>query len=216
MILDFIFEPRCVFCKKIGKYICENCYEKLNNKYLFQKVEKDYFDYIYCGSFYNDLIKKQIHNFKFHDKPYLYKYFIELSLTKNEKIFNFLKKFDLITYIPMNNQKELKRGYNQSKLLAKELGKRLKIDVLKTLEKPRIIKTQSSLSEEERKINARGAFEFIDGKDIKNKNIILVDDILTTGSTARSASKILKLNGANKICVFAISKTTMRKYSTEM
>lgn len=207
MLLDNLFPEKCLYCKKYGKYICDSCYKKLNNEYIFRKVYNDYFDYIICCSYYRGDIKKQIHNFKFHEQSYLYKYLIEICLLNN-KIYNFLRNFDLITYIPMNYNKQLKRGYNQSELLAKELGRKLNIEVIKTLKKPLQLKVQSTLSEKEREKNVKNAFEFI-GKEenIKNKKIILVDDIITTGSTVRICSKILKRFQPQKICILAIAKT---------
>lgn len=210
MLLDILFPEKCLYCKKYGKIVCDSCYKKLNNKNLFKEVNEKYFDYIFCSSFYNDLVRKQIHSFKFHNKAYFYKYFIEISL-KNPKLLDFFKKFDLITFIPMSLKKQNIRGYNQSELLAKELGKRLGIEVVKTLEKEKNIKTQSTLNEFDRVKNAEKAFKMAENIDVANKNIILVDDILTTGATVKSASKILKGNNCNKILVFTVAKTTMRK-----
>ena len=207
--LDILFPKKCIYCGKEGKYICEKCLKSFDNKYIFRKVFNNYFDYMFCCSFYTDIIKNQIHSFKFHEKAYLYEYFIELSLRNN--ISDFLKKFDLVTFIPMNYNKEIRRGYNQSKLLAKELGKRLNINVINTLEKEAGLFVQSTLSEKDRENNAKKAFKILKNINIENKNIILVDDIFTTGSTVKSASKILKENKANKICVFAISKTRIRR-----
>ena len=107
----------------------------------------------------------------------------------------------------MYYKKELKRGYNQSKLLAKELGKELNIKVINTLVKVKENRTQSTLLENERKENVKNVFEIIKESNIENKNIILVDDILTTGSTIRTCSKILKENGAKKICALTMAKT---------
>ena len=211
MLLDIIFPVKCLYCGKNGKYICDECYKRFeNSKYIFKKIDDKYFDYMICDSFYIGSKKRLIHNFKFHEKSYLYKYFIELVL-KKEKICEFLKKFDFITYIPMSYKRKLKRGYNQSELLAKELGRKLEIKVIKTLEKSKNTKVQSTLKEEEREDNVKNAFSFLENIEIRNKNIVLVDDILTTGSTVNSASRILKQNGANKICVFTISKTRLNK-----
>ena len=209
-MLDILFPDKCLYCKKYGKIICNECFKKLNNKSIFKRLNGNYFDYIFCTSFYNELIKSQIHKFKFYNQAYFYRYFIEISL-RDCKIFDFLKKFDFITYIPMNYKKQIKRGYNQSELLAKELGKKLKIKVINTLKKIDGVKTQSTLTKEERKENVKNAFEFIGDRDLKGKNIILVDDILTTGSTAEASSKILKENNVNIICVFAIAKTQIKK-----
>jgi len=206
MILDILFPDRCFYCGKIGRTICSNCLAKINKPYLFRKVNDDYFDYVFCGSFYRGFIKSRIHSFKFHKKAHLYKYFIELCL-RDKKIVEFLKKFDYIVCVPMHYKKELKRGYNQSKLLAEELGRKLDVEVLDCLEKVKENKTQSLLSEKERAKNVKNVFEYRGEIDLKNKNIILVDDILTTGSTVREISKMLKENKANIICIFSIAKT---------
>ena len=128
-ILDLIFPDTCFYCGKIGKIICNDCWKKINIPYLFKKLNNEYFDYIFCGSYYKNEIRNMIHNFKFHKKAYLYKYFIKLCL-RDKKIYEFLRKFDCITYVPMHYKKQIKRGYNQSELLAKELGKRLDLPVL--------------------------------------------------------------------------------------
>ena len=205
-ILDLIFPDKCMYCGKIGEIICKNCLRKINIPYLFKKVNNDWFDYVFCGSYYKGIIKHRIHSFKFHKKSYLYKYFIKLCL-RERKTYEFLKSFDCITYVPMSYKKELKRGYNQSKLLAKELGKNLNLPVLNCLEKIKENKTQSSLSEKERIENVKDVYDLAKNVDIKGKNIILVDDILTTGSTARACSKVLKIHKIGEICLFAIAKT---------
>ena len=211
MLLDIIFPQKCLYCGKVGSYICDNCYKKLpNKKCIFKKVNNEYFDYMICDSFYIGERRRLIHNFKFHERAYLYKYFIDIAL-KKEKISEFLKKFDFITYVPMSYKNQIIRGYNQSELLAKEISKRLGIKLIKTLKKNKNVKIQSTLNEEERRENVKNAFSIIKNLKIENKNIILVDDIFTTGSTVSSASRVLKESNVNKICVFTISKTKLRR-----
>ena len=210
ILLNYIFLSKCLYCKRYGKIICDNCLNKINREYLFKKVNNDWFDYVFCGCFYEGKIRTQIHSFKFHEQAYLYKYFIQICL-RDKKIYEFLKKFDYITYVPMYYKKEQKRGYNQSKLLAEELGKNLELQVIELLEKKKENKVQSSLSEKDRIKNVKNIFCFKDNSiknnSIKGKNIILVDDILTTGATVRASSKILKENEAEEICVFTVAKT---------
>ncbi|MBR2290259.1 MAG: ComF family protein [Clostridia bacterium] len=205
-ILNTLFPERCVYCRKEGKIICKDCLEKISHRYLFQKVYDDWFDYVFCGSFYKGVMRAKIHSFKFHQRAYLYKYFIEACLY-SPKMKKFLKGYDLIAYVPMHYKKEQKRGYNQAKLLAEELGRKLDIPVMECLEKKVENKTQSSLSEAERSKNVEKVYSFKNDRDIQGKNMILVDDILTTGATIRACSKILKQNGAGKVCAFAIAKT---------
>ena len=205
--IDLLFPKRCFYCRKIGNVICDSCLKKIKSPYLFERVENDSFDYLFCSDFYQGNIKTQMHQFKFYEKAYLYEYFISIAL-RDARVFDFLKKFDVITYVPMHRKKEQQRGYNQAELLAQELGKRLNIVVIPLLEKKKENKKQSTLSEEERWKNVEKVYKLAENVSVKNKNIILVDDILTTGATTRKCSQILKENQAGEICVFAIAKTT--------
>ena len=153
-LLDILFPERCIYCKKIGKFICEECLQKNPPESFFTKMKNDMFDYLFCTTKYQGKIKQQMHLFKFHEKAYLYKAFIEMSLRRKE----YFMDYDLITYVPMHYKKEWKRGYNQSSLLAKELGKRLNIEVKDLLEKFIDNKVQSSLSKEEREKNVENVF----------------------------------------------------------
>jgi len=204
--LEVIFPKKCFYCHQIGNVICDDCLKKIDSPYLFEKGKQDSFEYLFCSHFYQGNMKMQMHQFKFYEKAYLYEYFIRIAL-RDQRIVDFLKKFDVITYVPMQMQKKQKRGYNQAELLAQELGKRLNLTVIPLLVKNKENKRQSSLKEEERWKNVKEIFSFAENTDIHNKNMILVDDILTTGATTRRCSQILKENGAGKICIFAIAKT---------
>lgn len=204
-ILDYICPQKCIYCNKTGEIICEKCLEQIYDTHIFKKVNNNVFDYVFCGSNYNNIIRTQIHSFKFHEKAYLYKYFIRICL-RNKQIIDFLKQFDYITYVPMHYKKERKRGYNQSKLLAKELGIKLNIKVKKYLKKVKENKVQSLLNQKERIENVKNVYKIKKSRYLNNKKIILVDDIFTTGSTIKECSKILKENGANIICVFVVAK----------
>ena len=116
-----------------------------------------------------------------------------------------MKKYDIIIPVPMYKNKKSARGYNQAELLAQELQD---ITPYKKgiLLKIKDTKKQSTLNKQEREQNLIGAYKIQNGEIIQNKNIILLDDIYTTGSTANECSKILKQAGANKICVLTIAK----------
>lgn len=107
----------------------------------------------------------------------------------------------------MSKKKYNKRGYNQTELIAMELAKRLDIKFSnKNLIKIKETETQSSLSKEKRKENVKGAFELIDNKELEGKNIILFDDIYTTGSTADECINVLKKSNPNRILTLTIAK----------
>jgi len=196
--LNLIFPNVCGFCNKINKSnLCKACEFSLK-KYEINVIKnyKDekgkYFDYLFCALKYENLVREKIISYKFNENSYLYKTFAKIII-KNKKIYGFLKSYDIILSVPMHKSKQSVRGYNQSALIAKELSNELDIKFEKNnLIKIKDTKTQSTLTKNQRKDNIKGAFLVKDILKIKNKKIILVDDIYTTGNTVNECSKILK------------------------
>lgn len=142
-----------------------------------------------------------IHAFK-NDKPYLKNYFAEIMARECEK----LPKADIICYTPMLKRDERKRGYNQAKLLAKELSELLSIPVCKNaIIKIKKTSAQKSLSRRDRAENLKGCFK-ADKKSVNGKKVLLVDDVLTTGATADAlCAQLLKRGAAEVYFVTAAS-----------
>ena len=126
-ILNLIFPIQCGMCGKLGRYICDDCYNKLKNFEIKEQHENIFFVYQYEG-----IIRELIIKYKFNDKAYLYKTFAE-SLLKNKKLCNFVKCYDIITSVPLHKKRFNERGYNQSDLIAREFAKNL--TNVKTLDK---------------------------------------------------------------------------------
>ncbi len=171
-------------------------------------VKKGRIDGCFSIVTYNKIAKKLIYSFKY--KPYVSKLaeflgelFYEGAVQK-EGLMNILKKPSVFVPIPLHNSKERQRGYNHAEILANELAKKLGIEVCNLLERTRNTKSQFGLSKEERRENIKDAFE-INSKlithnlELKDTNIFLVDDILTTGSTLVEAGEILKKTGAKAV-----------------
>ena len=213
-ILNLIYPPKCGICGNTSKeFLCNKCklklkeYELKNKKIkVLSKNKERYIDEIYSIFEYKELIRELILNYKFNNKPYLYKTFSKIILN-NEKICGFLKSYDIIIPVPIHKKKRRKRGYNQTELIAKEITKKLDIKVESNVLIKKInTRSQSELSKSDRKNNIKGVFNVIKQERIINKNIIIFDDIYTTGSTVLECAKILKEAGANKIGVLAIAK----------
>ena len=136
----------------------------------------------------------------------MYKTFAKLIL-KNEKICGILKSYDIIEAVPMHKKKKNERGYNQNELIAKEIAKHIEgIQYKKILKKVKNNERQSLLSKTARIQNVKGVYEVQESKIIKDKKIILFDDIYTTGSTAEECAKVLKLNQAKEVVVLTLAK----------
>ncbi len=211
-IEPILFPPLCYICGKRGKnIICERCTRKLEKlaKYKIEQhdAEIDYFSYHIYLFDYTGVIRKLLLDFKFHDKAYLCEIFVKFLL-KNEKIGRFLKNYDIIIPVPIHKKRQKERGYNQSLLIARKWEKeetRISVEA-NVLLKVKHTKPQSTLSREERIENAKQVYEIQNAEKIKEKDIILLDDIYTTGSTVRECAKILKENGARSIVVVTIAK----------
>ena len=185
-------------------YYKENIKNNLYNKKI--QLNKIYFDgLIYCFN-YKGLLRNLILKYKFNDSAYLYKFFSTIIINK-EKYCRILKSYDIIIPVPMYEKKFLERGYNQTELIAKDIALKIGIKLEKELvQKIKNTKIQSSLSKEERKKNIKNAFLVNNKKNIKNKKIIIFDDIYTTGETVNELSRVLKKSGAKEILIFVIAK----------
>jgi competence protein ComFC len=166
---------------------------------------------VVATSYKNPAIKNLIHNFK-------YKFIPEISAPLAKLMVKALIKSDasvpdLIVPVPLHSRRLRWRGFNQSKLLAERISEDLtplmKIKVLDVLERKRFTKPQMKISNyRERLENVEDVFILSDKfqlSDIENKNILLVDDISTTGATLQQCAKILKNNGVKKVFTSVIA-----------
>jgi competence protein ComFC len=179
--------------------ICKNCGREIkvccckNKKYEFERCVAPFY--------YEGIIKKGIWRYKYRGKLYAAEtfahYILETICLEYESI-----NFDVVTAVPMSKKELAKRGYNQSVLLAKLLARGLNIKYCEALTKISDTKPQQSCNALQRQSNVFGVFKAINIKNIKDKTILFVDDISTTGTTLNECSKMLKLAGAKQIyCV---------------
>lgn len=201
--LEIIFPPKCGICGKIGEgYICNNCY----NMFIINKIYKNYNSERFHMLKYEGIIRDKLIEYKFNDKTYLYRMFYEI-LIKDKNACDFFKGYDIIIPVPIHKKRKTLRGYNQSELIAKKLSDKFKmpmyIDVLK-----KQINTipQSSLGKKARKNNAQNVYKVDNMQKIKNKNVVILDDIYTTGATANECIKVLKDAGAYRVGIVTIAK----------
>jgi len=214
-MLFFIFPRKCEMCETISEsYICDKCKSKLEKTELYLNRIDDYskdntkfFDehaYIFE---YNSIIREKIIEYKFKNKPYLGKMFSEFFV-KNEKMCGFFEKYDIIIPVPMTNKKIKERGYNQTEIIAKIISQNItNITMQKNvLIKYKNNKVQSQLNKEQRQQNVQNVYELNNEEIIKNKNILILDDIYTTGATCNECVKTLRNAQPKKIGIITIAK----------
>lgn len=220
-LLDLLFPPRCPWCDKIivpgEKCACENTrgeYRCASGQLNLAAANQngEFIDKVWACFRYEEKIRQAMLRFKFESEPMLAVPFGEEMA--NKAMENHLtQSYDILVPIPVSKKTLNHRGYNQTLLLAQEVAKHTGMLCTPALYKIKETKPQRELEREERKTNIVDAFFVEIPKAIKGKRILLVDDIITTGSTLNEAAKILIKAGAvecGALC-FASTETPLHK-----
>ncbi len=160
------------------------------------RTDMPHFDMTFCGMRYEGKSRDMVHSFKFDGRARLagiLSSVLCVQLYQNEEA----HKADMVLPVPLHRKRLFDRGYNQSYLLACEVGMALSIPVVTgLLVRPKYTMPQSSQTRAERKENIKNAFSVERPAEVEGKTVLLVDDIMTTGATLSEAAKTLKKNGA--------------------
>ena len=197
--------------KNIG--ICSECFKKIEAVPLFNPIEGvGNVSYYISGYYYNDQMKHLVHRYKFGSEYALSDLFSKMLYERIKDITE-LHDFDFITSVPISRKRLLSRGFNQAELIAKNISSMLQIPYVNCLHKCRHTIAQSILKKRKRADNIRGAF-LADSERVYNKKILLVDDIITTGSTMNECAVELFSKNAQFIAGISLS-ITKRKVTSE-
>lgn len=218
-ILNLIYPPRCIFCQQLldhsaGIHICAQCCGRLpfsENRMIriSREDEIGHCDGALSVFEYTGMVKESLIRFKFYNKPGYYTTYARLIADRLGKLTD-PGEYDMVISVPLHKHKEFIRGYNQAYLISKALSRIIKLpECSKLLRRERYTEAQSLLDRQKRNQNVRGAFSVMSPEKVRGKSVLLVDDILTTGSTLEECSRVLKQAGAVK--VFAVVVATGRK-----
>ena len=206
-----LFPPVCGICGKLDeKSLCNKCKIRLQKNALCKiedyKDTSSYFDeHIYLFQ-YTGEIRDTILKYKFNEKSYIYRTFLEFA-KNNEEMCSQIKKYDIIIPVPVSKKRFKQRGYNQSALIAKNLAKTLNIDYKENvLIKIKDNKPQSEMGQDKRKSNVKDVYKIKNKEKIYQKKVLILDDIFTTGNTVNECAKVLIENSANNVGIFTIAK----------
>ena len=206
-----LFPPVCGICGKLDeKSLCNKCKIRLQKNALCKienyKDTSSYFDeHIYLFQ-YTGEIRETILKYKFNEKSYIYRTFLEF-IKNNEKICAQIKKYDIIIPVPVSKKRFKQRGYNQSSLIARNLARMLNIDYKdNVLVKIKDNKPQSEMGQDKRKSNVKDVYKIKNKEKIYQKKVLILDDIFTTGNTVNECAKVLIENSANNVGIFTIAK----------
>ena len=208
-LIDLIYPPRCPLCGNVTTEkdktfpLCERCFD-LQKKEKFDKIT-DATDYLpqnkafYCAYKYNGLLRDAVIKYKFNGEIWMAKPFSIFIINAVEKCGGF-ESVDYLTYVPVSQIRLAERGYDQTFEIVKEISKSKGIPILKCLLKDN--NNGDNASEKKNRhnrVSEKGYFFIGKKNEIKNKNILLVDDILTTGATIMECTELLLENGAKTV-----------------
>lgn len=225
--LDLLFPRRCVSCGRVGSYICDDCYSKIefvenpvcpvcqrqavSGKTHPGCVNKYRLDGLVVACRYRGPVKVAIAKVK-------YKWVYDIGKILVDLIVNNMWRFDLpagviLVPVPLHIMRKRWRGFNQAEILAKQLAKQFNVTYAALLFRNRETKTQVGLKKDKRRENVRGAFSLrlaplAQGRtiaDVEGKNIVLVDDVYTSGATMGECARVLKRAGANNVWGIAVA-----------
>lgn len=231
-LAEVIFPTTCMTCGVVLDYqrlpvFCEDCFSRI--KFIRSSLcsccgipfgaagEQDHlcgdcivaapaFSLARSAGHYENALLDAIHQFKYRGKTSVGK-----SLGKLMADFAYpglnIADYSLVIPVPLHRRRLRERGFNQAVILAREIARRFSLPLdFTTLKRHMYTNPQVSLGKKEREKNVRGAFVVKREDRIQDKDIILVDDVYTTGSTLRECARILKKHGARQVAALTLAR----------
>lgn len=228
--LDLVFPVRCAGCGKFGGYICRRCLGTIAIKKNFECIgckrntpfgqtcflcaKTNSIDQLLIVADYkNPLVEKSLKFLKYKfirdlGRPLsvlIKKYLKWLTLDKK---FNVFEAGPLLIPVPLHPRRLNWRGFNQSELLAKNLADTFQMEMVgDVIERAGNVTPQADIkNKEERLKNLNGIFKIADKNKLTGRQVLLVDDVCTTGATLNECAKVLKTNGATKVVGLVVAR----------
>ncbi len=229
-LLDLILPVRCIGCRKFGGYICRGCLRTISIKKTFECIgckrntplgqtcylcaKTNSVDQLLIVTDYkNSLVEKSLKFLKYRfisdlEQPLsvlMKRYLKWLTLDKK---FNVFQINPLLVFVPLHPRRLNWRGFNQSELLAKDLADTFQMEMADdVIERTTNTIPQADIKErEERLKNLSGIFKIKNKNKLVGREVILIDDICTTGATLNECAKVLKANGASKVIGLVVAR----------
>lgn len=209
-LFDLILPPVCYVCRQScsGKYgLCERCAGKIRHIHPPQYAKMNYIEKGWSCCYYENTVKECIHLFKYRKHIGLIDIFGDI-MEKFARENGIAKDADLIVPVPVHPAKKRERSYNHAEVLARRLAKTFDISSdFKNLKKLKWTRAQSELDREKRLTNVRDSFIALDRSVFRGKNVLLVDDVYTTGATVNECAKTLLNAEAKKVSALTLART---------
>ena len=211
-LLDLLFPPRCVFCRRLlhrgEEGICPRCQQDLPWA-LGAEAEQTGEFFSLCASplWYQDQVRASFHRYKFKGvRGYSRTYGRLVAQCVQDHLAG---RYDLITWVPLSRARLRQRGYDQAMLLASAAALALDDVAAETLCKVRDTEAQSGLGKNDasRRANVLSAYQVTDPALVEGRRVLLIDDIVTTGSTLSECARVLRTAGAADVVCAALARS---------
>ena len=208
-VLDLIYPPRCPFCGRVLEVweeegLCHQCQKPLPWQLEVGK-QVDVCARCFSPLWYRGSVRRGMEQFKFRGGQIHARLFGTLMARCLHDQWG--EEVDCITWVPVTRRRLGERGFDQCELLAREVGKNLGVEVVSALEKVRDTKQQARItSSSARQANVTGAYAAREGIDLTGKQVVLVDDVVTSGATMAECAACLRIAGAEKVIGLTVAR----------
>jgi ComF family protein len=212
-ISQLLFPSKCILCRKLLEKneldLCSDC--RANAPEC--PVKRTKFPFIeswLAAWYYEGDVRRSLLRYKFHHKRHYaagYGRILAMKIARERE-----DTFDLITWVPISRFRKLRRGYDQVELLARAVCAELGMEPVQTLRKIHHNPPQSGIvGQAHRRANVLGVYAAVEYENIKNKRILLLDDIITTGATVSECARVLMIAGAKEVHCAAVAAVKQHK-----
>lgn len=201
---DFFFPPQCVHCRREGAWLCPQGLSEVQKiQPMIDPLQLTGIDRVLCAGDYDlPLLGRFIQGLKYDFWTAPARTIVPLLFAQ---LANQLPAEATIVPIPLHWRRRLARGFNQSELIARPLAQCTGQPVSPLLQRHRFTTPQATLKAQQRVTNVAGAFRVRPMREIPT-SIILVDDVITTGSTIEACAAVLRAAGVKYITAIALAK----------
>ena len=209
-MFSLLFPPKCVLCRRLLRAneteLCHSCRTD-SPEFFHSKRNIPFIAHWTAIWYYKENVRSSIHRFKFYNaRGYANTYGKLLAMKLQQE------SFDILTWVPVHFLRRLRRGYDQSELIAAVTAKELGVTSMGVLKKVRHTAPQSTRRDAaHRRGNILNAYRVCDPEVIQGKRILLLDDVITTGATASECAKTLLTSGAKEVIFAAVAAASHDK-----
>jgi len=226
-LIDLINPSRCFNCDTVVTFsedhICRKCLDEII--YVVEKCERcsgvlrdgsctvcsdrDFFIARNMSiAEYDGIVREMLHCIKFENHRRLLN---AMARIMAERVKDFDRDFDLVTFIPMNRKKKWKRGFNQSEVMAKAVSRAVSSPLKKVMAERFRTETQKDLGYRDRFINVIDRYRVINDTIIQGKSVLIIDDVFTTGATLTECARVLLEAGASDVFSMTFARAGLKR-----